>query len=66
MRADKSLIVALGFGLLFAALAADAQQAGKVPRIGFLSGSTPGPWDEALRQGLRELGYVEGQNIFIE
>jgi putative ABC transport system substrate-binding protein len=45
---------------------AEAQQAGKVPRIGILP---PGPiservhlW-EAFRQGLRELGYVEGQNI---
>jgi ABC-type uncharacterized transport system substrate-binding protein len=46
-----------------------AQQPTKIPRIGFLSGSRPSanpPWREALRQGLRELGYEEGKNIFIE
>jgi len=48
--------------------AAEAQQAGKVPRIGFLFYGSPGPSPEldAFRQGLRELGYIEGQNITIE
>jgi ABC-type uncharacterized transport system substrate-binding protein len=47
---------------------ARAQQPAKVPRIGFLTTGTPGryPSAEALRQGLRELGYVEGKNILIE
>ena len=46
---------------------ADAQQPKKVPRIGFmLEGPATSPRIEALRQGLRELGYVEGQNIAIE
>ena len=48
---------------------ADAQQAAKVPRIGFLSvqsSSTLSARVEAFRQGLRELGYVEGKNIVIE
>src|SRR5215470_4220605 len=48
---------------------AEAQQAGKVPRIGFLGGSSPSAISariEAFRQGLRELGYVEGKNIVIE
>ena len=48
---------------------ADAQQTAKVPRLGYLSGTTPyGQADriEAFRQGLRELGYVERQNIVIE
>ena len=47
---------------------ARAQQPGKVRRIGYLGGSTGrgSPYDEALRQGLRDLGYVEGQNIAIE
>jgi len=48
---------------------ADAQQAGKVPRIGYLSNArfSDIPYRvEAFRQGLRELGYVEGKNIVIE
>jgi hypothetical protein len=51
---------------------AEAQQPKKVQRIGFLiSGNTPtstslGPNIEAFRQGLRDLGYIEGKNIVIE
>jgi putative ABC transport system substrate-binding protein len=47
---------------------AEAQQPKKVPRIGVLSPSSPGPSPllDAFRQGLRELGYVEGQNIAVE
>jgi putative ABC transport system substrate-binding protein len=48
---------------------AEAQQPKKVPRVGFLTGSSPSVISarrEAFRQGLRELGYVEGKNIFIE
>src|SRR5438132_2851246 len=55
--------------LLTTASPAVAQQAKKVPRIGFLSASSPSViWArlEAFRQGLRELGYVEGKNIVIE
>jgi putative ABC transport system substrate-binding protein len=52
--------------LLAGAVIAEAQQAKKIPRIGFLSASRPQPQHEAFRQGLRELGYVEGQNIVIE
>jgi putative ABC transport system substrate-binding protein len=49
-------------------LAADAQQAGKVPRIAFLTTTSPGgsPTTDAFLRGLRELGYVEGQNMTIE
>jgi len=46
-----------------------AQQPNKVPRIGYLITSSPSPNSariEALRQGLRELGYIEGKNIVIE
>ena len=44
-----------------------AQQAGKVPRIGLLRvGSPPDPMIEAVRHGLRALGYVEGKSIVIE
>jgi putative tryptophan/tyrosine transport system substrate-binding protein len=48
---------------------ADAQQAAKVPRIGYVgagSTATAGHHAQAFVQGLRELGYVEGQNIAIE
>ena len=44
---------------------AEAQQPTKIPRIGVLSGPT-NPDVEAIRQGLRELGYVEGKNVTIE
>jgi putative tryptophan/tyrosine transport system substrate-binding protein len=57
--------------LLFALYAiGEAQQPGKIPRIGYLSGSgdssNPGPYVEALRQGLRDLGHIDGKNIAIE
>jgi putative ABC transport system substrate-binding protein len=62
-----SLVVAVS--ILAASLTANAQPTGKVYRIGYLaSGSataSPRPV-EAFRQGLRELGWVEGQNIVIE
>jgi hypothetical protein len=46
---------------------ATAQQPTQVPRIGYLggSGSAESARTEAFRQGLRELGYVEGKNIVI-
>ncbi|HSF58365.1 MAG TPA: ABC transporter substrate-binding protein [Candidatus Binatia bacterium] len=55
--------------LLFAVSFADAQQTKNVPRIGFLGGSSASAYSEfidAFRKGLRDLGYVEGQNIAIE
>jgi hypothetical protein len=55
-------------GILVAPLAAQAQQAGKVYRVGFLSDS-PAVWPHALegfRQGLRDLGWVDGRNIVVE
>ena len=55
--------------LLAVAVIAQAQQSAKVPRIGYLTGATPAGQSariEAFRQGLRELGYVEGKNIVIE
>jgi putative ABC transport system substrate-binding protein len=64
------LISILALGLLAGPLPVEAQQAGKVYRIGILlSGSGPptsSPFYIGLRQGLRELGYVEGQNLVIE
>jgi putative ABC transport system substrate-binding protein len=57
-----------GILALFAALlAAGAQPAGRIYRIGYLSlRSGPSFLDEAFGQGLREMGYVEGQNLAIE
>ncbi len=62
------LIVTLILGILAAPLAAGAQPAGKVYRVGFLWESPAVFPDaiEAFRQGLRDLGYVEGRNIAIE
>jgi len=67
----RTFLGALTGGFLAAPLAAEAQQAGKVWRIGVLAGSPPTtpeaarPW-EALMLRLRELGYVEGQNLVVE
>jgi putative tryptophan/tyrosine transport system substrate-binding protein len=56
--------------LLLPAHSVFAQQTQKIPRIGYVSGtgssSDPGPYVEALRQGLRDLGYIDGKNIAIE
>jgi putative tryptophan/tyrosine transport system substrate-binding protein len=57
----------LPLALLAAPLAAEAQPARKVYRIGFLRRTAPEPAGlEAFREALRELGYVEGQNVVIE
>ena len=67
--AIKTIVVLLvGLTLAYVRLA-EAQQPTKVPRIGFLTGVSPptnSARHEAFRQGLRELGYVEGKNIVIE
>ena len=67
----KKKITGLTLGaLLFAfSLSAEAQQLIKAPRIGFLTAVSVSSFagrTEAFRQGLRELGYVEGKNIVIE
>ena len=58
----------IAFVLVVAVAAAEAQQPKKVPRIGYLSPTSPSVSPtriEAFRQGLRELGYVQGKNIII-
>ena len=62
------LISTLVLGLLATPLTAEAQQAGKVYRVGVLRfrGSPDHPNIQAFRQGLRDLGWVEGQNITLE
>jgi putative ABC transport system substrate-binding protein len=61
----RVLVLTLALALLAAPLAAEAQQAGKVYRIGVLGNENNPPWD-GLRQGLRELGYVDGRNVSME
>jgi hypothetical protein len=60
---EKKILWSFAWRLLFALwFPVKAQQPGKVPRIGFLSVATPvGTPYESFRQGLRDLGYVEGQ-----
>ena len=63
----RAFIGTLAVGLLAALLAAEAQQARKVHRIGYLHVvPRPSPFLEMLGQGLRDLGYVEGQNFAFE
>src|SRR5438046_10003374 len=67
----RTFLATLVGGLLAAPLAAEAQPREKLPRVGYLSpGSPSDPMRrrrfEAFRQGLRELGYVEGQSIVLE
>jgi ABC-type uncharacterized transport system substrate-binding protein len=67
---DRRRFLAGTGAVLFAApLSADAQQGGKVWRIGYLdkgSATGNGPYFEAFRQRLRDLGWVEGKNISID
>src|SRR5215510_15474921 len=65
----RKTIISFALTALFSALcaSAQAQQPKKVPRIGYQSASSSGENnEEAFRQGLRELGYIDGQNILIE
>ena len=66
----KKITVLALFAMLFAlCLPAEAQQPTKIPRLGFLTAGSPSSIAgriEALRQGLRELGYIEDKNIVIE
>jgi hypothetical protein len=65
-RDAPALLITLALALLVAPLAVGAQSAAKVTRIGYLSLFEPRPLDDVFRQGLRELGWVEGQNLIIE
>jgi putative tryptophan/tyrosine transport system substrate-binding protein len=66
----KIFVLALSAMLFAVYVSAEAQQPKKIPRIGYVSGSgdanNPGPFIEAFRQGLRDLGYIEGKNILVE
>jgi len=65
----RQFIAALGGTSLTWPLAAQAQQPGKLPTIGFFSPNSPSaasPWTAAFVKRLRELGWVEGRNVAIE
>jgi len=66
----KFLPFLLANAILASSHFADAQQPGKIPRIGYVSGtgelSNPGANTEAFQEGLRALGYIEGKNIQLE
>jgi putative ABC transport system substrate-binding protein len=68
----RKRIIGFVLGAIFFALCspAETQQPGKIPRIGYVSGTgntdNPGPNIESFRQGLRDRGYVEGKNILVE
>jgi putative ABC transport system substrate-binding protein len=65
----RSFVASVCAGVLAAALAAEAQPTSKVPRIGVVEATSPAAGRvilEAFREGLRGLGYVEGQNVLIE
>src|SRR3972149_4661457 len=67
MMERRRFIEVIAGGLLAVPLAAEAQQAGKVARIGYIRAEAPPAGDiEAFRQGLREHGYVEGKNIVVD
>jgi putative tryptophan/tyrosine transport system substrate-binding protein len=69
VRKAKVLSILIVVVLLAVGVIAEAQQARKIPRIGYLTNeslSATSERSEAFRRGLRELGYVEGKNIFIE
>ena len=64
---SRTVIAALVVSLLTVSFGADAQQAQKIPQIGFLSGGAPGsPLIQAFENGLRDLGWVKDQNVAIE
>ena len=66
MRRSAVVSALLAFALLVPLCAAEAQQPTKNPRIGYISAGAPRATSEGFRQGLRDLGYVEGRNIIVE
>ncbi len=71
MMTRRVLLWGLALCLLLGPIPGEAQPAGRVPRVGILDDESPEPYVlrgliDPFRDGLRALGYVEGQNIIIE
>src|SRR5262245_21252889 len=69
MMDRRAFVTLMGGSIISTSLAGEAQSpaAGKVPRIGVIGERSPAdPWIAAFRQGLRELGYAEGESILVE
>ena len=62
----RTFLAGTGAVLLAAPLAVEGQQAAKIFRVGYLATNPTPHLQEAFRQGLRDLGYVEGRNLVIE
>ena len=63
----RTFLAMISGSLLAAPLAAEGQQAGKVHRIGWISTEAqPDPFVDGFREGLRQYGYVEGQNLILD
>ena len=66
----RTFLHGMAGGLLAAPLAAEAQQAGRVPRVGVLwhagSADEEGAYYTGLLEGFRDLGYVDGRNVILE
>jgi putative tryptophan/tyrosine transport system substrate-binding protein len=64
---NRRVFISRAVAVLAAPLAAEAQQAGKVPKLGYLSNSSnEEAADSAFTQALRDLGWVDGQTIIVE
>src|SRR6266567_1774931 len=69
MNSRALVIAVLLLGVVAAGFPVDAQQTPKIPRIGYLAAGTRaslGDTTDSFRQGLRELGYVEGKTIVLD
>jgi putative ABC transport system substrate-binding protein len=69
MMNRRTFLCGVTLGALSAPLAAEGQQAAKPPRVGYLgtgSASADAQLHEAFREGLREYGWIDGQNLVIE
>ena len=72
VRAQRRYFLTVAGALAAASLTAGAQSPTKIPRIGYIHPGMADPGSgtvtlfEAFRQGLRDLGYVEGRNVLIE